>query len=348
MARSNASDYVMNGRLREYLSEIKIGRRDFDALRKFAEDTYMDVGTIRHAYDDDANVGPTVQARLYVFTDDSRFGPRNPREENALKTWRENIERLKGVPKKKEMLAKPDRFVFNRIVVELLERYQIGITGRMQRQDLCDYIHISKTTLYNLTRSRVALIGESKVKFFLAFDDPRLAPTTKHERGLLKKLRNVITEPLSFVTKSPPVVKKTSPVKKSIFLQNIGNKTVVEELLGDNEFLATLTSLVAKKLQSGVSTDVVTVDTSESGIAGKTEQLLDQLTHSIDVILDLADNENREAQLQLAEIVRRTEEKFAELYLRVRALGKTRTGQAALHIIRQERKFLKTFEPKKT
>ncbi|MEK7159582.1 MAG: hypothetical protein AAB766_03740, partial [Patescibacteria group bacterium] len=206
-------DFTMNVRLISYLREQGWTDGKLKKLNEFSENSGISLRTLQSAISKAKTIGPEFQARLYNFTKDTRFQPRDALEQTALDQW------IKNPTPRKTVVGHGDRALaesphtenthfFYECMIELLKKYRIGQSGGPQMLTVTNQAKLHKSVLYGMQNRNVTITVGIKAKLFLSFTDPAFAPLNDNEKRQTELWREQIPRPLSFVkgvsTELPP------------------------------------------------------------------------------------------------------------------------------------------------
>jgi len=229
-----------------------------------------------------------------------------------------------------------NKYFLNECFARLVEKYKIGVLKSRKHSDTFRFMKMEQASYWRILRKKIIVTAANKAKIFLAFQDTEFAPRNDNERGICKSLESSIPKPLSYAK----VIDEGSTL-------NLGN--IVALLLGDSEFVSRVAEQVAgiagnktdserpaRKRSRGKA--VISAEFVE-----ETKELFERASDRIDSIIALGDSQRQRVQEELEEMLKKLEIQFGNLFLRVRALKKTATGQAALRILEQEATFIREF-----
>lgn len=356
-------DFTMNVRLIDYLRKRGREENDHQKLNEFARQSGIDNRTLQAAIKKTYSIGPELQARLFVHTNDERFKPRDDMEQAALNEWKKN-----PFPKK-TVIIRGDRATaesphpenekfFPEKVIELLKKYNVSQKGGPSMTVVSNHAKLDRTILYELRNQSSSVTVGIKAKLFLSFADPAFAPLNDNEKKQTEVWREQIPRPLPCVksvsTEIPPKPagkkkgEKIVPVRLTPLEQGLVNSTAFVKAVADK--VAELLSDAAPKLKTAtdpVASETATNDFISDAFIAETLAILTKATERLDSIMLLGNNPRRKIQTELDSRLPQLEDTLRRLFLSVRAISKTATAEAARRIFEQETFFIKQFESAK-
>ena len=359
--RSKA-DFSLNVKLVEYLHEYDWVEGDNKKLQEFATAVEIPIKTLQDLIISKRTMGPELQARLFLGTNDSRFQPRDDLEQAALREWKEN-----PTPRK-TVIGHGDRataesphpenphFFYER-VIELLTKYKIGQKGGPQMTAVTNEAKLHKTVLYGMQKKISTITVGIKARLYLSFADQSFAPLNDNEMRQTDFWREQIPRALSFVKGATPdtnarraeanqekeiPVPPPSPLEKVLLNSPTFIKAVADKVA------AIISNATPQEVTRTIATPTETAGnefTSDSFIE-ETRAIFTKAGERLESIMLLANNPRRKIQDELGEKLPQLEDALRRLFLTVRAISKTATGEAARKILEQETSFVNQFKSK--
>ncbi|HCC22561.1 TPA: hypothetical protein DF272_00025 [Candidatus Falkowbacteria bacterium] len=352
------ADFTYNQFLREYLIETGVDLEDAEQLRTFAQKVTVRVDLIKLALDMKQGVAERFLARLYLATGDRRFAPTTKVQLNCVKKFAAEFRRNPGEfsvdDKARQMLLQSNpRFEANRTLITLLKKYGYKRhQGPRTKESLAKHLDFSPSIIGGIINFKTRVVGSTKAKLFLAFGHPVFAPINEDETRFVEEFKEKIAklpfvddneDPLTDLSQASS--NKTNDEKPSITPQLIDVNEVISSLLNSPEFWTKLTEKMTEVKPTTEQTEPAFEDTeiASAEFLEKTAALIKETISRIQALAQMVNR--RETTRDAQSALKQLEKQLSELFLNVRAFGKTSTGKAFQEMLKQEGTFLNRWKP---
>jgi hypothetical protein len=353
-------DFSLNDKLVDYLHEYGWTEGDSKKLREFAGMVDVPVKTLLCVINRKLTIGPQLQARLFTSIGDCRFSPRDDLERAALCEWKKNpIPTVIVIARGDRALAQSpqpeNQLFFKEQLIRLMSKYEIGKKDGPNINIVSTHAKIHPSALYGLQDKTIIMTVGLKIKLYLSFVDPAFAPLNDNERRQTEVWQEQIPRPLSFVKDAPPALAaKTTAANKEKETPAAPPSPLEKMLLNNATFIKAVAEKVAVIISSAAPQEMTTAIAMPAEIAGnefisdsfieETLTILTKAGERLESIMLLANNPRRKIQDELGEKLPHLEDSLRRLFLTVRAISKTATGEAARIILEQETTFISKFK----
>ncbi|MBI5077006.1 hypothetical protein HZB94_01315 [Candidatus Falkowbacteria bacterium] len=348
----STQDFSLNEALRNYLKKTKVNWENCQERRAFASLVDIPDKSLSDILKDKKQIGPQLQARLFVKTDDACFAPRDELERMALDDWEKNPTAPKctaqtggKAPAKSSHPETP--YYLNDRLIALFEKYEITKRRGREYRLITAHTKMHETVYRDLLAKKRPLTAIAKVRIFLGFADSEFKPLDRNEKFLCETWREQIPTPLPFIKiekREQDSVAAETPAAAAIPLS-----AIAQSLLANESFITQL----AVKIQARVKMFPVPEEAPSAPIPDgevvpakfieETAELLRETNSKLKTITSIGNTQRKVVQTELDTLFKELESALTECWLLARALSRTVTREAVFKMIEGERSFIDKF-----